>query len=217
MLLNMVDAETNEQMTDEQLHDEALTVFGAGYEISAVALTWALYMLAQYPEVAQKLRDQVDDVLGDRVPTLEDLMQLTYPRMILQETVRLFPPAYWTPRVAKEDDEIGGYRIQAGQTVAAISIAIHRHPDFWENPNHFDPERFTEEAVKGRHPLAYMGFGAGQRQCIGKEFALMEGALVLSMLAQHYTVHVDEAHHPEPAIATTPGAKGGMWLRLEKR
>ena len=217
MLLNMVDTETGEQMTDQQLRDEALTVFGAGYETTSVAMSWALYMLAQNPDIARKLRAQVDAVLGDRPPALDDLMHLSYPRMIMQEAMRLYPPAFWLPRTAVEDDVIDGYRIHAGQMIAVVSMAIHRHADFWPKPNKFDPERFAGDALKNQHPLAYLAFGAGQRQCIGKEFALMEGTLILAMLAQRYSVQPDPQHQPEPAIATTLSAKGGMWLRLQKR
>jgi cytochrome P450 len=100
--------------------------------------------------------EHVDTVLEGRIPKFEDLMQLGYPRMVMEEATRLYPPAFWLPRTAVEDDVIGGYKIKAGQMVAATMLTIHRHPDFWENPDEFDPERFTPDKVKGRHPQAWM-------------------------------------------------------------
>ena len=217
MMLNLVDEETGAQMSDKQLRDEAITIFLAGYETTSIAMTWASYMMTQKPEVASKLQAHVDTVLEGRMPQFEDLMQLTYPRMVMEEATRLYPPAFWLPRTAVEDDVIGGYKIKAGQMVAATMLTIHRHPDFWENPDEFDPERFTPEQVKGRHPQAWMPFGAGQRYCIGKDFALMEGALILARLAQRYTLHAVADHQPKTALSTTLGTKDGVWLTLEKR
>jgi cytochrome P450 len=217
MLLNLVDDETGEQMSDKQLRDEAVTIFLAGYETTSIAMTWAAYMMTQKPEVAQKLMEHVDTVLEGRMPKFEDLMQLGYPRMVMEEATRLYPPAFWLPRTAVEDDVIGGYKIKAGQMVAATMLTIHRHPDFWENPDEFDPERFTPDKVKGRHPQAWMPFGAGQRYCIGKDFALMEGALILTRLAQRYTLSNVEGREPKVALSTTLSTKDGVWLKLANR
>ena len=217
MMLNLVDDETGEQMSDKQLRDEAITIFLAGYETTSIAMTWASYMMTQKPEVAQKLMEHVDTVLEGRMAKFEDLMQLTYPRMVMEEATRMYPPAYWLPRTAVEDDVIGGYQIKAGQMVAATMLTIHRHPDFWENPDEFDPERFTPDKVKGRHPQAWMPFGAGQRYCIGKDFALMEGALILTRLAQRYSVSDVSDRQPKPSLSTTLSTKDGVWLKLANR
>jgi cytochrome P450 len=217
MLLNLVDDETGEQMSDKQLRDEAITVFLAGYETTSVSMTWASYMMTQYPEVAQKLAAHVDNVLEGQIPKFEDLMQLTYPRMVMEEVMRLSPPVFFVARTAVEDDMIGGYPIKAGDFVAIIPLTIHRHPDFWQDADKFDPERFTPENIKGRHPQAWLPFGAGQRSCIGKDFALMEGPLILTRLAQRYTLKAVPEHQPKPAMSMTLSTKDGAWLKLAKR
>jgi cytochrome P450 len=135
----------------------------------------------------------------------------------MEEVMRLYPPAFWFTRSAVEDDVIGGYHIKAGQMMAVVPYAIHRHPDFWDNPEEFDPERFEGEHNKGRHSLAFMPFGAGQRQCIGKDFALMEGALILSQLAQRYTFIDVPERQPVAAFGPTLATKDGMWLKIAKR
>ncbi len=217
MFLNLVDDETGEPLTDKEIRDEAATIFLAGYETTSIAMTWASYMLAQHADVAEKLETQVNDVLQDRTPTFTDLMQLSYPRMVMEETMRLYPPVFWLPRTAVNDDTIGGYQIKAGQMVAAVPLTIHRHPQFWADPNTFDPENFAPKANKQRHPLAWMPFGAGQRLCIGKDFALMEGTLILSRLMQRYHVHPCPERQPQLALSTTLSTKDGVWVRLEKR
>ncbi|MBC8098841.1 MAG: cytochrome P450 [Armatimonadetes bacterium] len=217
MFLNLVDDETNEQLSNQEIRDEAATIFLAGYETTAISMTWATYMLTQHPTVAAKLEAQLDAVLGGRQPEFTDLMQLTYPRMIMEETMRLYPPVFWLPRTAIKDDVIGRYHIKAGQMVAAVPLTIHRHPDFWTNPDTFNPANFAPDSVQHRHPLAWMPFGAGQRLCIGKDFAMMEGALILTRLMQRYHIHLAENHTPQTALSATLSTKDGVWVRLEKR
>jgi cytochrome P450 len=161
MLLDMVDDETGEGMTDQQLRDEVATLFLAGYETTSIALTWAWDFLVHRPEVMEKLQEEVDAALGDRLPTFADLMKLPYSRMILQETLRIRPPAWQLPRTAIEDDEIDGFSMPAGTTVTGLIYMCHYHPDEWENPEVFDPERFQPEKSEKRHKFAYMPFGAG--------------------------------------------------------
>lgn len=218
MLINLVDDETGEPLTDHEIRDEAATIFLAGYETTSLVMTWASYLLTQAPGVAARLQTQVDAVLGNRPPQFEDLMQLTYPRMVMEEAMRLYPPTYWLPRTAVEDDVIGGYHIKAGQMVASVPLVIHRHPEFWAMPDTFNPENFAPENSKGRHPFAWMPFGAGQRLCIGKDFALMEGALILSRLTQRYNIRLKSNHQPEMTLLNaTLGAKDGVWVHLDKR
>ncbi|MBW4437544.1 MAG: cytochrome P450 [Pleurocapsa minor GSE-CHR-MK-17-07R] len=217
MFLHLVDDETGMPLSDKEIRDEAATIFLAGYETTSIAMTWATFMLTQHQHVTDKMATQVHDVLGNRTPVFEDLMQLQYPRMVMEETMRLYPPVFWLPRTAVEDDVIGGYAIKAGQMVAAVPLTIHRHPEFWATPDSFDPENFAPDAAKGRHPQAWMPFGAGQRLCIGKDFALMEGALILSRLMQRYIVHPVTDQQPQIALSTTLTPKDGLWVRLEKR
>jgi cytochrome P450 len=217
MLLDLVDDETGEGMTDQQLRDEVTTLFLAGYETTSIALTWAWDFLTHHPDVMEKLQAEVDAAIGDRMPTFADLMKLPYSRMILQETLRIRPPAWQLPRTAIEDDEIDGYPIPAGTTVTGLIYMCHFHPDEWDNPDAFDPERFSPEKSEKRHKFAYMPFGAGQRKCIGMDFALMEGQLALAMVAQRYTLTKTSDTLAEPQLSTTLRPKGGVVVKVEKR
>jgi cytochrome P450 len=217
MFLNLVDDETDEPLTDKEIRDEMATIFLAGYETTAIAMSWAVYMLTQQKGIATKLTTQVDSVLGNRLPQFEDLMQLTYPRMVMEETIRLYPPAFWLPRTAIEDDVIGGYPIKAGQMVASVNLTIHRHPDFWLTPDTFDPENFAPNTAKHRHSFAWMPFGAGQRLCIGKDFALMEGTLILTEVMRRYEITLKPNHQPKAVLSSTLATKNGVWVQLAKR
>jgi cytochrome P450 len=143
-------------------------------------------------------------------------MSLPYARMVFQEAMRIRPPGFWIPRTAIEDDEIDGYRIPAGQMVGVSIYNMHHHPDIWENPHTFDPERFTKENSEKRHNFAWIPFGAGQRLCLGRDFAMMEGALVLARLAQRYHLKGTD-RVPEVMLSTTLRPKNGVWVSLEKR
>jgi cytochrome P450 len=217
MLLNTVDEETGEGMDDRQLRDEVATLFLAGYETTSIALSWAMHFLTQHPATLQKLQAEVDRVLGRRIPTFADLPNLPYARMVLQEAMRLRPPSYWLPRTAVADDEIDGYHIPAGTTVVSFTYLHHRHPDSWPNPEQFDPERFTPENSAGRHHFAWVPFGAGQRQCLGRDFALMEGQLALAMLVQRYQVSARAGQTIQPVLSTTLRPKGGVIVHLMRR
>lgn len=217
MLLNMVDDETGAQMTDQQLRDEAVSLFLAGYETTSVAMSWSLHFLTQTPELLAKLQGVVDDTIGQRQITFEDLHTLEYPRWVMQEALRLYSPVFWLWRTAEENDVIDGFLIEKGQNVALAIHNIHRHPDVWDDPTTFDPERFSAEHSEGRHSLAWMAFGAGQRQCIGRDFALMEGQLILSKLIQRYTIEAIPGRIAEPHIALTLRTKDGVWVNLQRR
>jgi cytochrome P450 len=217
MLLQMVDDETGEQMTDQQLRDEAITLFLAGYETTSVALSWAYELLTRHPEAMAKLKAEVDAVLGDRLPTFADLPALSYASMIVQESMRLRPPAWWLPRLAIEADEIDGYAIPAGTNVAVLMYGIHHHPEHWENPERFEPERFSAERSATRHKFAWVPFGAGQRQCIGKDFALMEAPLILAMIAQRYEVTAVPGRSTRPRMSGTLKPQGSVFVNLAPR
>ncbi len=217
MLLDMVDDETGEGMTDQQLRDEVTTLFLAGYETTSVVLSWAFDFLSHHPEMMEKLQAEVDSVLSGRLPTMADLHQMPYSRMILQETLRIRPPAWQVMRTAVEDDEIDGYPIKAGTNLMALMYMCHFHPDEWTDPEAFDPERFSPERSETRHKLAWMPFGAGQRMCIGKDFAMMEGQLALAMVAQRYKITKTSEHPAEQQLAATLRPKGGVVVKLEKR
>jgi cytochrome P450 len=217
MMLDMVDDETGEGMTDQQLRDEVTTLFLAGYETTSIALTWAFDFLTHNPNMLEKLQAEVDAAVGDRLPTFMDLMKMPYSRMILQETLRIRPAAWQLPRTAVEDDEIDGFHIPAGTTITGLIYMCHYHPDEWNNPEVFDPERFAPEKAEKRHKFAYMPFGAGQRKCIGMDFALMEGQLALAMVAQRYKLTKTSENLAEPQLSTTLRPKGSVVVKLEKR
>lgn len=217
MLIDSVDEETGEAMSDQQLRDEATAMLLAGYETTASALAWACHYLAQHPEAMRKLQAEVDQVLGDRRPTFADLPRLAYTRMVLQETLRLRPPSWWTPRQASEDDIIDGYHIPAGTTVAALTYVVHRHPEFWPDPERFDPERFLPERQQERHKHAWIPFGAGQRMCIGRDFSIMEGQLALAMIMQRYRVGAIPGRTAQLKLSTVLQAKDGIVVSVAKR
>ncbi|MBB2910321.1 cytochrome P450 [Streptosporangium becharense] len=217
LLLNTVDADTGERMTDRQLRDETVTLFAAGYETTAVTLSFAFHLMAQYPEAAQRMRDEVDTVLGRRRPGFGDLAALPYTRNVLLEAVRLYSPAYYLTRTAVGEDEIDGFRIPAGRQVLIATYLIHHHPEVWPDPLRFDPDRFTPQRSEGRHKQALMAFGAGQRQCIGKEFALTEAHLVLARAVQRYILAPVPGRENQVGMAASARAKDGVWVRMRHR
>ncbi len=195
-------------MSDKQIRDEVLTLFGAGHETTATALTWVWYMLAQHPALYDNVIAEVDTVLQGRTPTYADLAKLPYSLQVLKETMRLYPPAYAVSRVALHDMEIGGYPIHKKEAVIISIYAIHRRADLFSDPEKFDPDRFTLENEKQLPRYAYMPFGAGPRVCIGNHFALMEGQLLLAALAQRVRFTLVPGQHPLPdptkTITTRP-------------
>lgn len=194
MLMSAKDADTGELMTDEQLHDEVLITFFAGHETTASLLTWTLFNLSKNPRVEDKLHAELQQVLGGRSPSLDDMANLPYTRMILDETLRLYSPVAVVARDATADDMVGGYHIPAGSMSVVMPYITHRHPEFWEKPLEYYPEHFTPQQVEKRPRYAYYPFGAGQRICIGLHFALMEGMLVLAELAQRYRFRLAGEH-----------------------
>lgn len=170
-------------MNDKQLRDESLTLFGAGHETTATALTWNWYLLATHPDSYQKVLQEVDTVLQGRTPTYSDLAHLPYSLQVFKEALRMYPPAYAMTRVALHDLEIDGYPVRKRQMVLIPIYAIHRRPDYYPDPEMFRPDRFAPENEKQLPRHAYMPFGAGARICIGNHFAMMEGHLLLVTLA----------------------------------
>ncbi|HEV3469934.1 MAG TPA: cytochrome P450 [Pyrinomonadaceae bacterium] len=214
MLLLARDEETGEGMSDEQLRDEVMTILIAGHETGAAALAWAWYMLARHPKVERKLCEELARVLGGRTPTVEDLPALPYTRMFFDEVLRLYPPAWGLPRQARGEDEIGGRRIPAGSLVVVSQYVTHRHPDFWDEPERFDPERFAPASAAPRPKYAYFPFGGGSRQCIGNSFALMEAQLVLATVAQHFRPRLAAGQEVEEDPTFTLRPRGGVRVTL---
>lgn len=215
LLMAARDPETGEAMSDRQLRDEVITLFIAGHETTANALTWVWYLLARNPEAERCLHAELDTVLGDRLPTVADLPALPYTRMVLDEALRLYPPAWITNRQARVDDEIRGYRIPAGSIVMISPYVVHRLPDLWERPDEFEPERFSPERSAGRPRFAYFPFGGGPRQCIGKAMALTEAQLVLATIARRYRVRLAADRPVEPQALATLCPRDGLWVVAE--
>lgn len=214
MLLQARDEETGEGMTNKQLRDEAITMYSAGHETSSNALSWTLYLLAQHPEIIKKVRAEVKSVLGDATPSFDDLRNLQYTRQVIEEGMRLYPPAYIVGRQAKEADEIMGHKIPK-KSIFVLSIsAVHQDERYWENPKEFNPDRFAPEKVKERPKLAYMPFGAGPRMCIGNHFAMMEMQLLLAMLIRQFDFELVKDHPVEMDPLVTLKPKYGIMLKM---
>jgi len=211
--------EDGEPMSNEQVMAECLTLFGAGHETTATALSWTWYLLCQHPERYQKVQQEVDSVLQGRTPTYADLARLPYCLQVFKEALRLYPPAYAFSRRALRDVEIDGYQVPKGSVVLLAPYTLHRREEYFPEPEQFDPERFTPEREKQLPRYAFMPFGAGPRICIGLYFAMMEGHLLLATIAQRasfslvpgQTIEPDPVHH----LALRPA--GVVHVTVKKR
>jgi cytochrome P450 len=197
-----------------QLRDAVITFIGAGVETTAQALSWTWYLLAQHSNVVHRIRAELDSVVGARAPTPADLPHLPYSRMVLDETLRLYPPAAVLPRQANAVDVINGYAIPRHAVVLMSPYVTHRHPDLWPEPERFCPERFHPARIAARPRCAYIPFGDGPRFCIGKPFALLEMHLALVTLAQAYTLTLVPGRPVVPRLATTLQPAAGLWMTV---
>lgn len=216
MLMSAKDEDTGEGMTDKQLRDEVVTVFAAGHETTAIALSWLFYLLSKHPEVALRLYAEVD-ALGDKTPDMSDLPKLVYTRQAIDETLRVYPPAWILNRYTVADDELCGYPIKAGSVVMISPFVNHHLPEFWPDPEKFDPDRFTPDKVASRPRFAYLPFGGGPHQCIGNNFALVEATLVTAVIAQHFRLELAPGTSvvPQPTVTLRP--KGGLQMIPRQR
>jgi cytochrome P450 len=217
MLLAVRDEDTGEGMDDEQLRDEVLTLTLAGHETTATALTWTWYLLSQNREAERKLHAELDRVLGGRAASVADLPDLAYTGMVIDEAMRLYPPVWAVGRQAIAEDEIIGHRVPKDSNVVLSQWLAHRHAAFWDDPERFEPERFSAERNAGRPRYAFFPFGGGPRMCIGNLFALTEAQIVLATVAQKYSLRVPADHPVEPQPLVTLRSRYGMKVRLEKR
>jgi cytochrome P450 len=206
MLIMTKDEETGARLTDEQLRDQVMIMLWAGHETSANVLTWAWYRLGLHPEIQQRVLREVDDELDGLPPTLADCSKLTYTRTVLDETMRMYPQGWLGSRRALEEDEIGGFRIPAGTEIFFSAYHAHRHPEFWDEPDKFRPERFTAEEVAKRDRSAFFPFGSGPHLCIGNQFALTEMLLIVASAMQRYRIELasDEPVGPRPLLTFGP-------------
>ena len=216
-LLAARDEETGGGMTAQEVRNQVVTIFMAGHETTALALTWTWYLLSQHPAVEATLHGELAQVLGGRTPRHEDLAKLPYTRMVLEESMRLYPPAHTLSREAVTEDVVLGHRIPAGATILIVPWLLHRNPKLWERPERFDPERFAPERAASRHRFAYIPFGAGPRICIGAAFAMAEAMLVLATMAQRYRLRLKPGFPVEPQGLITLRARHGMRMILDRR
>jgi cytochrome P450 len=216
MLVLAQDDEGGGRMTDRQLRDEVITLLLAGHETTSNALTWTWYLLSQNPEAEARWREELRRVLGDRVPTIEDLPALRYTEMVLAESMRLFPPAWGIGRRALRDVTLGGFAIRKGAILALSPYIVHRDARFWPDPLRFDPDRFTPEAKAARPRFAYFPFGGGARSCIGEPFAWMEGVLLLATIGQRWGLRLLPGHPVELQALMTLRPRYGMRMVAER-
>jgi len=217
MLIEARDPETGEGMSDSQLRDEVMSLFLAGHETTANALTWTLYLLSQHGHEEERLHAEVAGRLGDRPPTREDVPHLPFTTMVLHESMRLFPPAWLFGRSPIEDDEVDGYHIPAGSLVFLSPYVTHRHPDLWPDPDRFSPERFAPERIAALDRFAYFPFGGGPRLCIGSPFALLEMPIVLASVVQRFRLRLAPGAVVEEEPLVTLRPRHGMPMVLEPR
>jgi cytochrome P450 len=215
MLMAATDESGNERMSDQELRDEVATLVLAGHETTAQALTWTLMLLSQHPEIERRVVAEIREVCGDRPPGFEDLKALDYTGRVIDEGLRLYPPAWLFERESLVEVELGGYRIPAQRMIAIAPWTLHRHPQFWDNPEGFDPDRFLPEREAERPRYSYLPFGGGPRQCIGVNFALYEAKLVLATLLQRYSLSLVPGQNlrPDAAVTLRPANGLKMWLR----
>jgi cytochrome P450 len=217
LLLDVRDEETGAAMSDEQLATEIRMFIAAGHETTSNTLTWTLYLLSQHPEVDERLLAEVDSVLNGRTPTVADLPQLVYTKQVIEEAMRLYPAAWLIARQSIGEDRLGEYHVPPKQGALIPIFAIHRHPEFWVEPERFDPDRFAPEAVAQQHRFAFLPFGGGPRQCIGAGFAQTEAQLILPMILQRYRLRLQPGYTVVPEPLVTLRVKGGLPMTLVPR
>jgi cytochrome P450 len=203
--------------SEQALRDQVITIFLAGYETVANALSWTWYLLSQNPECERRFHEEIDCELQGRLPAFDDVPRLRYVEMVLAESMRLYPPAWAMGRYARADFQVGEFFLPAKTTVLISQFVTHRDERFFPDPLRFDPERFTPEAKSRRTRLTYFPFGAGARQCIGESFAWMEGVLLLATLAQRWKLRLIPGHRVEPEPLITLRPKYGMKMMVERR
>jgi len=209
--------ENGERMSGEQLQYEVIGMLQQGHDTIGESLAWTLYLLSLHPEIERKLHEEIERVLGGRVPVVADLEHLEYATMVVHESLRLIPPVWILPRDAIRDDKIGGFDIPAKSTILLCPYLTHRHPQFWENPEAFDPERFLPERAKARPRHAYFPFGAGPRLCMGVDMAIMETMLILAMVVQRFKVHLVPGHREEPECILDMIPRHGVRVTLRRQ
>jgi cytochrome P450 len=204
-------------MTDAQLRDEITTMLLAGHETTATAMTWTWLLLARNPGIAEQVCEEVDRVLGDRVPVFEDLARLKYTHQVFEEVIRCYPPFWRFTRQARADSTLLGYDIPGGTVIIISPYVLHRNARFWNEPDTFEPGRFANGAAQERPRFSYIPFGAGPRACIAANFAFMEALAITAMTARRYRFRLLDTKPPELEVDVTLRPKHGLPLEVTRR
>lgn len=216
-LMQARDEETGQPMSDSLLRDESITTFFAGHETTARTMSHTWYALSKNKEARQKLHHELDSILGDEIPTLADLQRLPYTLQVIKEVLRLYPPAPFYVRDSVEDDVIYGYKLPKGSAVMLSPFFTHRHPEFWEDPLKFDPDRWAPGKEKERHRYCYHPFASGKRVCIGNNFSLLESHILLAVLARKFDPRLETGYEVTWEMLGTLAAKEGFPMTLNQR
>lgn len=212
LFMDSVDSDTGEKMADLHIRDEVMTMFGAGHETSANALDWIIYELANHPDIKEKIKKE--SLVFDDVPSFENLLQMPYTKQVIAEGLRLYPPAWATVRENYAKDIVEGIELEVGQTVFLSIFELHRNPNYWQNPEVFNPDNFSPESVQSHNKYQYLPFGAGARLCIGQQFALMEMQLILSSLLKKFDFERIDNYTPKMFPLITLKPIDGLKMRL---
>ncbi|NND06078.1 MAG: cytochrome P450 [Saprospiraceae bacterium] len=217
MLLDARYADTGEEMSAEQVLDESLILFVAGHETAANALSWTFYLLAQHEDRCAALQRESDAIFNDQIPSFSMLPRLSYATQVIEEAMRLYPPAWVIDRVALEDDEVSGYHIAKNTLMILFVYGAHRNPKFWTSPDAFDPTRFSHENKGGIEPFTYFPFGGGPRMCIGNNFAMMEMQLIVSRLSHHFNFELVNKSDPGLMPMITLRSSSDIYFKVQPR
>jgi cytochrome P450 len=208
--------EPDARVRRRRLRDELVTILLAGHETTASTLSFAWYEISRHPEVGERMREEVRTVLGDGLPVYEDLHRLTYTMQVIQETMRLHPPVWILPRRAIEADTVGGYSVPANADVLICPYTLHRHPEFWDAPERFDPDRFGSDHAASRHPYAYVPFGGGPRFCIGNNLGMMEAVFVAAMAAREFRLELAPGREVVEEAMLSLRVRGGLPMIIHR-
>ncbi|MCY4626669.1 MAG: cytochrome P450, partial [Acidobacteria bacterium] len=211
------DEETGEGMDDRQIRDEVVTLILAGHETSAMALSWTLYLLATRPDIEERLVEHLGANLHGAPATTEDLPRLPYLKQVVQESMRIYPPVWGYVRRAERETQLGDYVLPAKTWVGVVTWALHRHPEFWPDPERFDPDRFAPERAEERNFFAYLPFAAGPRTCIGAGMAMLETQLILAQIVPRFRMRVVPGHPIESQAVVTLKPRHGIPVTLTRR
>lgn len=217
LMLDAVDEETGERMSRQQIGDELLTFMLAGHETTSNALSWTWRWLSTNPAAREQMLAEVDENIGDRVPTMDDMELLPWTRACIEEAMRINPPVWMVGRKALTDDEVDGYHVPAGSSMMILITMIHRDPDIWPNPEGYDPRRFMPENAKARPRHAYLPFGAGRRMCVGSTFAIVEATLLAAMISRRMTFDIPRGVKVEAEATITMRPRNGLPMTIRRR